>query len=298
MVAYAVNPVWQEPTISDCPPHAYIDNENTLTISSLDLNYYIDRAKTRVDKYINLDRKVANKLAKIKEVITIMAETTTPAIDWTKANVYQKLLEARRRFLASAPKKSGVNRYAEFKYFTLEDIIPVKTQIFTELGLVDTIFFKEDHATLVLCSTDEPGDLIEFQSTLAPDESLIKNPIQKLGAIQTYVRRYLYMLMLDIVEADVIDETAGKPEEDKPKKNNRPASPEKREEVKKDLIDEGGDATEVQIKSIKAGLKKLRAKEGEDNEPYVKATVNRIKAGLKKAEAEALLLEISEKVKG
>jgi hypothetical protein len=297
--------VWQESTISDCPPHAFIDNENTLTISSLDLNYYIDRAKARVDKYINLDRKVANKLAKIKEVITIMAdtkETKTITVDWSKANVYQKLLEARRRFLASAPKKNGINRYAGYKYFTLEDIIPVKTEIFAELGLVDTIFFKEDHATLVLCSTDEPGDLIEFQSTLAPDESLIKNPIQKLGAIQTYVRRYLYMLMLDIVEADAIEETADKDAGEKSKKSNRPASPEKREEVKKDLIDEGGDATEVQIKSIKAGLKKLRTKDTQnktdENEPYIKATVAKIKAGLKKAEAEALLLEISEKVKG
>ena len=35
----------------------------------------------------------------------------------------------------------------------------------------------------------------------------------------------------------------------------------------------------------------------EANEPYVKEIVKRIKAGLKKAEAEEILLEISEKVK-
>ena len=63
-----------------------------------------------------------------------------------------------------------------------------------------------------------------------------------------------------------------------------------------ELIDENGEASEVQIKSIKAGLKKLRDKDPE-NEPYVKAIVKRIKAGLKKAEAEEILLEISEKVK-
>jgi hypothetical protein len=62
------------------------------------------------------------------------------------------------------------------------------------------------------------------------------------------------------------------------------------------LINEDGEATEVQIKSIKAGLKKLRTK-SEDNEPYVKEIVKRIKAGLKKAEAEDILIEIGEKVK-
>lgn len=296
-------PIWQESTISDCPDHAYIDNENTLTLRDLNLNYYIDRAKNRVDKYINLDRKVENKLNKIKEVITIMAtkETTqaAEAVDWSQQNVYTKLIEARKRFLAANVKKSGINRYAEFKYFTLEDIVPAKTQIFSDLGLVDVVKFFSDTATLELFNADNLDDVIVFNTPTAQDESLIKNPIQKLGAIETYVRRYLYMLMLDIIEPDAIDATSGKDEAPAaPKKSNRPAAPEKREEVKKELIDEDGSAAEVQIKSIKAGLKKLRAKDPEQFEPYVKDIVKRIKAGLKKAEAEEILLEISEKVKG
>lgn len=299
-------PKWQESTISDCPDHAYIDNENTLTLRDLNLNYYIDRAKNRVDKYINLDRKVENKLNKIKEVITIMATKenaqAAEAVDWTTKNVSKKLIEARRRFLAANVKKSGINRYAEFKYFTLEDIVPVKTQIFNDLGLLDTISFGMDNGNAVLTLYNADGDendYLVFVSPTAQDESLIKNPIQKLGAIETYVRRYLYMLMLDIIEPDAIDATSGKDDAPAaPKKSNRPASPEKREEVKKELINEDGEAAEVQIKSIKAGLKKLRAKDPEQFEPYVKEIVKRIKAGLKKAEAEEILLEISEKVKG
>lgn len=305
MVSIPVDPpIWQESTVPDCPPHAFIDNENTLTIKDLDLNYYIDSAKSRVDKYINLDRKVENRLKKIKEVISIMAikeEKKTEEVTsrgGSLLNVYQKLLVARDRFLEASVKKTGINRYAEFKYFTLEDIVPVKIQIFKDLGLVDLVSFgPEDIATLTLVNIDDPSEHITFTSPTAPDESLIKNPIQKLGAVETYVRRYLYMLALDIVEEDVIDETSGKDETPaQVKKNNRPASPEKREEVKKELIDEDGAATEVQIKSIKNGLKKLRAKD-EENEPYVKEIVAKIKAGLKKAEAEEILLEISEKVK-
>ena len=299
MIPTPVNPpIWQESTVPDCPPHAFIDNENTLTVKDLDLNYYIEQAKGRVDKYI----KVENKLKKIKEVITIMAtkeKAQTEAVDWSTKNVYEKLLEARRRFLEANVKKSGINRYAEFKYFTLEDIIPVKTQIFNDLGLVETIeFFGDRNEAVLFLHNTHKDDILTFRSQLAADESLIKNPIQKVGAIQTYVRRYLYMLMLDIVETDIIDETAGKDEEAAPaKKSNRPASPEKREEVKKELIDEDGEAAEVQIKSIKNGLKKLRDKDAEQYEPYVKSIVKRIKAGLKKAEAEEILLEISNKVK-
>ena len=294
-------PIWQESTISDCPPHAFIDNENTLNLSALDMDYYIGRAKARVDKYVNLDRKVENKLKKIQEVITIMAtaKETAPAVDWTKKNVYEKLMAARAQFQAANVKKTGINRYAEFKYFTLKDIVPVKTKIFYELGLLDMVSFDNDknEARLYLVNVDNTEEVpLCFKSQLAPDESLIKNPIQKVGAIQTYVRRYLYLLMLDIIEEDEIEETTDKDEAPAPKKANRPASPEKREEVKKELINEDGEATEVQIKSIKAGLKKLRTK-SEDNEPYVKEIVKRIKAGLKKAEAEDILIEIGEKVK-
>ena len=288
-------PLIQEDTLSECPEHAVTDNTNVLTLDDIDKDFYIDMAKKRINDYMVPKRG----RKKEKEVITIMAtEAKETVVDWSKKNVYQKLEEARRRFAEANVKKSGINRYAEFKYFTLEDIIPVKTQIFIDLGLMDGITFTETEASLRLYNTDDPLDSTTFTSQLAPDESLIKNPIQKIGAIQTYVRRYLYMLMLDIVEADAIDATSGKDEAPAPeKKSNRPASPEKREEAKKELIDEDGSASEVQIKSIKNGLKKLRAKDPEKFEPYVKETVKRIKDGLKKAEAEEILLEISDKVK-
>lgn len=300
-------PVWQESVISDCPLHAGVDNENKMTLQDLDLSYYIARAKGRVDRYTHLDRKVENKLNKIKEVVKIMAtKIAAPAeqaVNWREKaeglavhNVYEKLLEARKRFKDSNIKKSGINRYAEFKYFTLDDIIPVKIRIFEDLGLVDCVSFVDDRATLTVINVDNPDDFTIFTSPLAEDQSLIKNPIQRLGAVETYIRRYLYMLELDIVEADAIDETSGKDEPaPAPKKSNRPASPEKREEVKKELIDERGKATDVQIKSIKTGLKKLRDKDS-SYEPYIREVLKLIKGGLTKPDAEAKLIEIGEKV--
>lgn len=302
-------PKWSETIISECPDHAYIDNENKLTVEDLDKDYYIDLAKKRIDKYINIDRKVENEINKIKEVVEIMATKKEETIHVTEEehkelrnlNIYGKLIIARNNFLKAPKKKSGVNRYAEFEYFELEDIVPVATGIFSHLGLVliPTIDFNEAKATLI--NADNPEERIVF---IAPakdpniQDGTKMSAIQGLGAYITYMRRYLYMLVLDIVEADPVDATIAKEtneqKADKPK-SNKPATPEKREEIKKDLIDESGEATETQIKAIKAGLKKLRAKD-ESYEGYIKENVAKIKGGLLKADAEALLIEIGEKV--
>ena len=294
-------PQWSETIISECPEHTFIDNENVLTVDDLDKDYYIDMAKKRIDKYINIDPTVARKIEKIKTEVVIMATEKAVTTKAETMNVYAKLLEARKRFLETGIKKTGVNRYAEYKYFTLDEIIPVKQAIFKDLGLADVISFGVDYATLSIFDVDNPESIIFFTSQLAPDESMIKNPIQKVGAIQTYVRRYLYLLALDIIESDGIEETTGKPvdEDNKPvetvKKSNRPATAEEREETKKELINEGGDATTTQIKAIKNGLKKLREKD-EKYEPYIKEVVTKIKAGISKVEAEDVLIEIGNKI--
>ena len=289
-------PQWSETIISECPKHAFIDNENVLTVDELDKDYYIDIAKKRIDKYINIDPTVKRKLDKINEEVVIMAEKK---VEVKTMNVYGKLAVAREKFLSSKVKKSGVNRYAEFKYFTLEDIIPVKQKIFNEVGLMDSISFGTEVATLTLTNIDNPEECIEFMSPLREDESMIQNPIQKLGAIETYVRRYLYLLVLDIVEADTVDAVADKPTSgttQAPKKSNKPATVEERQETKKELINEGGEATDTQVKALKNGLKKLKEKDFEKYETYIRACMKKIKAGLKKTEAEDMLIEIGEKV--
>lgn len=295
-------PVWQESVIPECPDHAFVDNENTLTVADLDLDYYIAMAKSRIDKYINLDRKVENKLKKIQEVISIMATSAE------NKNVYMKLAEARARFLDAPVKKSGVNRFAEFKYFELEDIVPPATAIFNDLGLVFVVSFEEGSAIGRLINTEAPDQEIVFKSpmidlvTAEGKAPAGMNSVQALGGSETYQRRYLYMIALDIVEADTFDAGSGKPDPEAPKaaapkKNNRPATEAERQETKENLIDKGGEATPAQIKGIKNGLKKLRAKDGDtDYEPYVSEVVGKIKAGLTKTEAEDLLIEIGKKV--
>ena len=117
-------------------------------------------------------------------------------------------------FLQQNVKKSGKNSFAKYEYFELSDIVPVKTGIFHQLGLVDVVTFDNNAATLTLYSVEAPEEYIVFQSPMRELDVKGANAIQSLGGVETYQRRYLYMMALDIVEADMFDSTQGRPTND------------------------------------------------------------------------------------
>ena len=81
--------------------------------------------------------------------------------------------------------------------------------------------------------------------------------MQALGASITYMRRYLYMIALDICEPDAIDANLGKGD-NAPTEKKAPATPEQRQEVKENLTAPADNASALQIKGLKAVLKKLK----------------------------------------
>lgn len=280
--------------IADLPEHCIIDNEFNLTINDIDKQFYIDVALKRVKEYVK------------NTEVSKMAETKTTKSAKT-LNIFQKLSKARLEFQSAGVKKTGINRHAQYKYFELTDIVPPATKILNDNGLLFVTTFPEGIPTGTLYDMDSDATLV-FHSD-KDDEHLITTggktlmlSIQETGAKETYQRRYLYMQLLDIVEIDAIDNGI---DEDEPtnkskktssgKKSSKPATQAEREEIKKDLINADGEATETQIKSIKNGLKKLRDKDS-DNEPYLKECMKAIKKGLTKKDAEAMLIEIGEKI--
>jgi hypothetical protein len=293
--------------IASLPEHCLIDNDNQLTINDIDKTFYIELAKKRVNDYLGIKESTKKQKKEVVKMAATKKTTTDEPIkevsrDYSNLNIYQKINLARQKFLNSNVKKSGVNRFAKFKYFELEDIVPPATQIGNEIGLV-TLFSFNDVACLTVVNTDKPEEKEVFVSPIRP-LSIISaegknkmNELQGLGSEQTYQRRYLYMMYLDIVENDAVDATIGDDEEssETPAPTNKPATAEKRESVKKDLIDENGKMTQTQVKSIKTGLEQLRAK-GDKHESYITECVARVRAGLTKAEAENLLIEIGDKL--
>lgn len=123
-------------------------------------------------------------------------------------SVHKKLMQARVMLQAREIKKSGHNKFSGYHYFELGDFLPHVQSIFNELGLCGVVSFNRDYAELAITDVED-GTQIIIQSPMAAAELKGAHPIQQMGAIQTYQRRYLWMAALEIVEHDVLDATPG-----------------------------------------------------------------------------------------
>ena len=223
--------------IESLPEHCIIDNDNQLTIDKVDKTFYIELAKKRINDYLGIkpEKKGRKKMAESKTTVK---------------NVYQKLSEARVKFLASNPEKSGKNMHLAFMYFELDDIVPTATKIFEEVGLLPIISFEDNRAYMQIVNTDNTEESVFFSApvvTLAENKGT--NAVQAFGATMTYYRRYLYMLALEICEPDTFD--AGN------NSNPTPTAPAPSAPTKP-LTNADGNASDIQIKQLKEVLKKLR----------------------------------------
>ena len=198
-------------------------------------------------------------------------KTDTPV----EMNIYQKLLAVRAEFMEADKKKSGRNTHAEFLYFELKDIVPVAQPIFTKYGLILLPTFSEGKAVAHVVNVDRVGEFIDFEIPLVLISEPAKfrmNEIQGVGSAVTYYRRYLYMIVLDLVENDAFDGQDGKknlipPKEEEAKKEppKKPVTKEERETIKSEII-ENSKATEDDVNALKAVLKALMNKDPEQED--------------------------------
>ena len=283
--------------IESLPEHCIIDNDNQLTIADVDKNFYIEMARKRVNDFMGI--KPEKKSRRKKDMATA-TKTTKESM-----NVYQKLIEARSQFLNDGVEKSGKNMNVGFKYFELTDIVPSVTKIFKELGLIAIDKFTNETAYMTIVNCDAPEETIEFEAPfnqIAPIVSnagkQVTNEMQALGSSITYMRRYLYMIAMDIVENDEIEPqiTNDTPAE-APKK--APATPEQRQEVKQELTAPAENASTLQIKGLKAVLKKLKDKDPSKEEMIAKIAVETQGfTVISKSDCETLINRISEMLEG
>jgi hypothetical protein len=125
-------------------------------------------------------------------------------------NVYQKLNEARAKFHKKALKKSGHNKFAGYNYFELGDFVIPAIEIFNEVGLTSIIRFGKEIAEFIVVNTEKPDEIIVFTSPMSEANLKGCHPVQNLGAVQTYISRYLWVSVLHIVEHDSLDATTGR----------------------------------------------------------------------------------------
>lgn len=284
-----------EAKIDSLPEHCIIDNDNQLTIEDVDKSFYIAMAKKRVDDFKGIKPEKTKKPRRTKNMAT--ATKSAPM------NVYQKLLSARAKFLDAGAKKTGKNMHLQFKYFELEDIVPTAIRIFSEVGLVSLVNFTADTAVMTLVDTDNTESTIEFTAPFNQIQPIISNntggkatnEMQALGSSITYMRRYLYMIALDICETDEIEANLGRGSTAPAAPEKKvPATPEQRKEVKQELTAPADNANALQIKGLKNVLKKLKDADPGKEEMIAKIAVQTQGfTVISKADCETLIQKIT-----
>jgi hypothetical protein len=124
-------------------------------------------------------------------------------------NVYEKLAEARLKIAEKGMKKNGKNSFAGYTYFELQDILPAVNAVNKELNLLSVFSFADKVATLCVINGEKPEEVITFEFAYSPDGASLKgcHKVQNDGAVQTYVKRYLYQNAYEIAEGDALDST-------------------------------------------------------------------------------------------
>lgn len=125
------------------------------------------------------------------------------------SNVFSKLNQARVRLQGSELKKTGRNKFAGYNYFELGDFLPTVQAIFADIGLCGVVSYSEKEATLGIFDCSNPSDTITISSPMSSASLKGAHDIQNLGAVQTYLRRYLWVTAMEIVEHDELDATLG-----------------------------------------------------------------------------------------
>jgi hypothetical protein len=123
-------------------------------------------------------------------------------------SVYKKLQQARLVLQNTKLSKSGKNKFAGYEYFELGDFLPQIQKICADVGLCGVVSFNSEMAYLTIHDTETDG-FVTFTSPMSSAALKGCHDVQNLGAVQTYLRRYLWTNAFEIVEHDALDATTG-----------------------------------------------------------------------------------------
>lgn len=215
-----------------------------------------------------------------------------------KQTLLQKLFKL-QEVLSNKPwEKDGINRHQSYKYITEAQYKANFKAALQEVGLLwrmetvkrEYIGNVSDKMHLVLC---------DFKGTLTDPETGESQEYLFCGSGADNGDKALYKAVTGglkfFLASNFNVAEANDPESDDFVENKIPASPEKREEIKKDLTAKDGPATPMQIKSLKTILTKLREADP-TQEGFITDLAVKTESFTKitKAQCEKLIIQISD----
>lgn len=320
--------------VESLPEHCLVRNDGMPDMSEIDKQWYAALAERRAHDF---EKEEKRKMA-----------TTAKAPDYKSMNVWQKLATARLMVDEANPTKSGLNDYDGWTYMELGDIVPLQNKIFAEVGLLEqftyhkgnretftdaagnsTVTDEQPHAVSRVINVDDPSQVIEFCLPWLEIEPIVtnagkkkQNAVQMQGSVQTYLRRYIKMQVLDLAMPDEIEPETGSPTKE-PAKNaetskakvstskrsapkapakaasQKPATASQRKETAKGITAADSQATKMQIRQLTRAIKTLKDAYG--SEPEVSAAIAEIgaktgnlKGEFTKKDAEGFLRQLGE----
>lgn len=124
-------------------------------------------------------------------------------------NIYEKLQQARVILQEKKINKSGQNKFAGYKYYELSDFLPYVNKIMADIKLFPKFDIECENekffATMKIIDMEKPEESITFRSPWVEASVKGAQQIQNLGACETYQRRYLYLMALEITDGEMID---------------------------------------------------------------------------------------------
>jgi hypothetical protein len=178
-----------------------------------------------------------------------------------------KLQKMRVSLIDKNIEMTGENTYSKYKYFQLSDFLPELQKIMLEHSATAINELIGDKAVLTLINLEDFEDRVSFSLPIAEAGVKGASGIQQVGALSTYMRRYLYMTAFEISEADSEDENHNTDDPEKEMNN-------KSQEVKSQYI------SPVKIKMIEKELERTGITLSAISERYKVESVQTITEGI------------------
>lgn len=160
-------------------------------------------------------------------------------------NVFEKLNAVRSEFLKSEHKKSGYNKFSDYRYFELADFLPEVLMLCAKNGLCGHFAAANGLATLEVVNIEQPEEKIVFSCPLGSANLKACHEVQNIGACITYARRYLWGCVVELIENDALDAITGKEEKSPIKKEKSDYDDLENPEDWRDVFTAMGDASSV-----------------------------------------------------
>ena len=163
-----------------------------------------DTNEVLLASYVNKNKELEKQVTELQQTVE---DYRNRFGTYTKeqSQLLLKIQRVKNVLLNSKITKTGYNNYTKYSYFELQDITPVIIPALLEEKLASKFYMNDERIYLQIIDTETGAwDQVSTKLKVYPRHDSPKGDLTYLmkdeQAAQTYARRTLWLLMLDIVE--------------------------------------------------------------------------------------------------